>query len=489
MDVSLSPELVAVHQKLGPRYCGNFQDCIGPFLTYRASAELNRYNEMLHADKDDKSEIVKATQSQGSELLPEGKLLISMSASSIVNMNGLLVNGVNIGDMLNEKAAAHLQSLTRNGNPILLNAARPSINEAMTRSYGAAVVTGNPILTLTHGLDNGSWQIGGCLPINMKIIQSASTADSLVTSVELLFQCILDNWRTSEVMEKDNGFGILAVLLREKLGIYTSGPGGHRTVPIAKTMQQREELALRLLKVVLAFVGYNVKSPENSLLINPMAYRVLLVDFDTWRTISSETQKLYYQQIAGFVWKNNNQTFNMKRYNKMRVVRRFLDALKVDPVSTEVLPEVLHALRALSLCKTAHLNHRDIATFITYALHDDRALQSTNPLLRTPRNRSTSIKLSSPRLTTPETSSPTSTSPSTHKLSQSNLGISIVETYSEVLCGFETNTHIKRFDQQVPTRWILHLLAEPDSRVVGSALSIISRAIVEIPSFKSKFTE
>ncbi|KAG9946823.1 beach-domain-containing protein, partial [Aureobasidium melanogenum] len=489
IDASLSPELVAVYQKLGPRYCGNFQDCIGPFLTYRASAELNRYNEMLHADKDDKSEIVKATQSQGSELLPEGKLLISMSASSIVNMNGLLANGLNIGDMLNEKASAHLQSLTRNGNPILLNAARPSINEAMTRSYGAAVITGNPILTLTHGLDDGSWQIGGCLPINMKIIQSASTADSLVISVELLFQSILDNWRTSEVMEKDNGFGILAVLLREKLGIYTSGPGGHRTVPIAKTMQQREELALRLLKVVLAFVGYNVKSPENSLLINPMAYRVLLVDFDTWRTISPETQKLYYQQIAGFVWKNNNQTFNMKRYNKMRVVRRFLDALKVDPISAEVLPEVLHALRALSLCKTAHLNHRDIATFITYALHDDRALQSTNPLLRTPRNRSTSIKLSSPRLATPETPSPTSTSPSTHKLSQSNLGISIVETYSEVLCGFETNTHIKRFDQQVPTRWILHLLAEPDSRVVGSALSIISRAIVEIPSFKSKFTE
>jgi hypothetical protein len=286
IEASLSPELVAVHQKLGPRYCGNFQDCVGPFLTYRASAELNRYNEMLHADKDDKSEIVKATQSQGSELLPEGKLMISMSASAIVNMNGLLANGVNITDMLSEKAAVHLQTLTRNGNPILLNAARPTINEAITRSYGAAVITGNPILTLTHGLDDGSWQIGGCLPINMKIIQSASTADSLVTSVELLFQCILDNWRTSEVMEKDNGFGILAVLLREKLGIYTSGSGSNRTVPVAKTMQQREELASRLLKVVLAFVGYDVRTPQNSLLINPMAYRVLLVDFDTWRTIS-----------------------------------------------------------------------------------------------------------------------------------------------------------------------------------------------------------
>ncbi|KAI5201148.1 beach-domain-containing protein [Aureobasidium subglaciale] len=487
VDTSLSPELVAVHQKLGPRYCGNFQDCVGPFLTYRASAELNRYNEMLHADRDDKSEIVKATQSQGSELLPEGRLLISLSASAIIDMNSLLANGVNIADMLDEKATTHLQSLTRNGNSLLLNAARPTIKEAITRSYGAAVITGHPILTLTRGLDDGSWQIGGCLPINMKIIQSASTADSLVTSVEILFQCILDNWRTSEVMEKDNGFGILAVLLREKLGIYTTGSGSNRTVPVARTVQEKEELASRLLQIVLAFVGYDIKHPEKSLLINPMAYRVLLVDFDTWRTISTETQKLYYQQIAGFVWKNNNQTFNMKRYNKMRVVRRFLDALKVDSISSEVLPDILHALRALSLCKTAHLNHRDIATFITYALHDDRAIQSANPLLRTPRNRSTSIKSLTPRLVTPETASPTSGSPP--RLSQSNLGVSVVETYSEVLCGFETSTHIKRFDQQVPTRWILHLLAEPDSRVIASTLSIISRAIVEIPSFKPKFAE
>jgi hypothetical protein len=490
IDTPLSPEIVAVHQKLGARYCGNFQDCVGPFLTYRASAELNRYNELLHAEKDDKSEIVQATQSQGSELLNEGRILISMSASAIVNMNGFLANGVNIIDMLGVKAASHLQSLTRNGNSLLLNAARPAINELVTRPHGAGVIMGDPVLTQSLGLDDGSWQIGGCLSINMKIIQSASSIDSLVTSVELLFQCILDNWRTSEVMEKDNGFGILAVLLREKLGIHNNSPASSRTVPIAKTVQQREELASRLIRVILDSVGYDRKHPENSMLINPMAYRVLLVDFDTWRTTSIETQKLYYQQIAGFVWKNNNQNFNIKRFNKMRLVRRFLDALKVDPISSEVLPEILHALRALCLCKTTHLNHRDLATFITYALHDDRAVQSANSTLKTPRKRSAaSLKTLSPRLPTHEAMDPIAPSRSATMLSQSSLGVNIVETYSEVLCGFETTTHIKRFDQQVPTRWILHLLSEPDSRVVASALSIISRSVVEIPSFKPKFAE
>lgn len=75
---------------------------------------------------------------------------------------------------------------------------------------------------------------------------------------------------------------------------------------------------MRLLRIILDFVGYNFERPEKSLLINPMAYRILLVDFDTWRTISAGCQKLYFRQIADFVWKNNNQAFNMKRFNRNR---------------------------------------------------------------------------------------------------------------------------------------------------------------------------
>lgn len=325
-EICLSMETIAVRHKLGPRYCGNFQDCIGPFLTYRASAELNRYNESVHADKAEKSEIVQATQQRGVELLPESKLLISVSAQTIANMNGVLGNRLNIMDMLTEKATQHFQSLTRNGNSVMFNAARPAINEAMTKSYGVAVVTGNPILRISQSLDDASWQIGGCLPINMKILQSACSDDEIVTAVEILFQCIGDNWRTSEAMEKENGFGVLAILLREKLGLSNSSPYGalSRFGGINRTVQQKDALAMKLLRLILNFVGYDSVHPERSLLINPMAYRILLVDFDTWRTVSTETQKLYFQQLANFVWKNKSQSFNIKRFNKMSKSNRFI---------------------------------------------------------------------------------------------------------------------------------------------------------------------
>lgn len=316
----LSMEIIAVHHKLGPRYGGSFQDCIGPFLTYRASAELNRYNESVHADKAEKSEIVQATQQRGVELLPESRLLISISAQSVTNMNGVVGNRLNIMDMLTDKATQHFQTLTGNGNSVIFNAARPAINEAITKSYGVAVVTGNPILRLSQSLDDASWQVGGCLPINMKILQNACSDDEIVAAVEILFQCIGDNWRTSESMEKDNGFGVLAVLLREKLGLNNTSPYGAlaRFGATNRTVQQKDALALRLLRLILKFVGYDSVHPERSLLINPMAYRILLIDFDTWRTVSTETQKIYFQQIADFVWKNKSQSFNIKRFNKMR---------------------------------------------------------------------------------------------------------------------------------------------------------------------------
>lgn len=319
-DACLSLDMIAVQGAIGARYCGNFQDCIGAFLTYRASAELNRYNETVYKEKGDNSELVRLTQQHGNQILPESKLLISLSASAVGDINGTVGNDMNIMSVLSDKNAHHYQSLTRNGNLVLFNAARPAISEAVSRPYGVAIVTGNPIIHVAHSLDDAAWQVGGCLPIAMKILHSANTDNTIVTAVEILFECFQDNWRTSEAMEKGDGFGVLAILLREKLGLTatTSQFGLARASTPLRSSLQRDELAMRLLKIILKFVGYDFERPERSLLINPMAYRVLLLDFDTWRTVSLDCQKLYFRQIADFVWKNNNQAFNMKRFNRNR---------------------------------------------------------------------------------------------------------------------------------------------------------------------------
>ena len=319
-DTCLTLDIIAVQNAIGVRYCGNFQDCIGAFLTYRASAELNRYNEAIYKDKSDKSEIVRMTQQHGNEILPESKLLISISALSVADMDGVVGKSSNVASILSDTTMLRYHSLTRNGNPILFNAARPAINEAVLRPYGVATITGNPVISLTQPLDDATWQVGGTLPIGIMILQNALTDDAIVTAVEILFECIQDNWRTSEAMEKGDGFGVLAITLREKLGLAgsTTYHGHLRNSGPLRPPKSREALAMRLLKIILKFVGYNFEHTEKSLLINPMAYRILLVDFDTWRTVSSDCQKLYFRQIADFIWKNNNQSFNMKRFNRNR---------------------------------------------------------------------------------------------------------------------------------------------------------------------------
>lgn len=319
-DLCVPEELIAVQHALGPSYHGNYQDHIGQLLTYQASAELNRHSEDTRPDKSGTISISDAIQKRGSTLLPERSTLLSISATSVSNGDGLLQGTVNILPLVPDKAMQQYNSLTRNGNSVVFNMAKPAIGEALARPYGTAVMTGNSTSIIPQTLDDSSWRLGGCLAIHMKLLESATTAEALLSGTKSLFYSIQQNWRNSEAMEKDNGYGVVALLLREKLELPTALTMDvqNRLSLAFKSPQDREELALTLLKAVLEFIGYNIERPERSMLVNPMAYRVFLLDFDTWRVSSTETQRLYYQQIVHFLEGNPYHSFNAKRFARMR---------------------------------------------------------------------------------------------------------------------------------------------------------------------------
>jgi len=319
---ALSDELVAVHQKLGPRYNGNYQDCLGSFQTYRASAELNLYNETLHPGKEERSDIVAAIRTKASNLLSESRISLSISPTAVLDDNDS--NNVDESQLiksLSKDAARNLHHHTRaRGNAIVINAAVPSINDALTQPHGIAILTGEPVVTVPQSLDDASWRIAGCAAVGLRMIEAAEDKEAVVLAVKILFESIEGNWRNSEVMEKENGFAVLAALLREKMGfgpkLLTRGAEGSDAAP--KAANQRAELAHELLDVILGFVGHNKIRPEESLIINPLAYRTLLVDFDTWRQVSYDTQKLYYSQYIHFAQGSKYHHFNSKRLNRMR---------------------------------------------------------------------------------------------------------------------------------------------------------------------------
>lgn len=241
-DDILSDDLIAVYYRLGPRYYGNFQDCLGSFQTYEASASLNMRNELMHPGKEEKSDIISAIRHKASGILSESKILLSISATSVLDDNSQ--NAIDEGQLiksLSKKAAAVLQTWVRSG-AVAINGAISSINEALVSPHGVAVMTGNPVVVVPQSLDDAAWRIGGCAAVGLKMVEMAKTPIQVCRAVEILFEMVKSSWRNSEAMEKDNGFGLLANLLRNK--------------------ETRGVVGENLLRLILTFVGYNHEFPE-----------------------------------------------------------------------------------------------------------------------------------------------------------------------------------------------------------------------------------
>jgi hypothetical protein len=87
------------------------------------------------------------------------------------------------------------------------------------------------------------------------------------------------------------------------------------------TPDELEVFIRQLLRNILQFVGYDEKHPTESLIINPLAYRVLLVDLEIWRRATSlETQKIYYAQFVHFAKGSKHHHYNAKRFQRIRTL-------------------------------------------------------------------------------------------------------------------------------------------------------------------------
>jgi hypothetical protein len=317
---ALSDDLIAVYYRLGPRYNGNFQDCLGSFQTYEASAALGMRNELMHPGKDENSDIIGAIREKASTLVPESRILLSILPSAVLGdddrhktYESQLLRG------LNRTSASNLFQLTHNtGTSLAINASIPCVNEALTRAQGTTVLTGEPVVIVPQSLDDTLWRLGGFAAIALKLVENAATKDDIVRSVEVLFESIKNSWRNSEAMERENGYAILGALIRGKVGagIVVASKGASEASSL--TSDERDQLSFQLLSLVLEFVGYNHEKPEESFIINPLAYRILLVDFDMWRKTAPITQRLYYKQFITFGVNSKFHQFNSRRLFRMR---------------------------------------------------------------------------------------------------------------------------------------------------------------------------
>jgi hypothetical protein len=320
-DEAYSDDMVAVFYNLGPRYYGNFQDCLGSFQTYRASATLNLRNEHLHPGKEEASDIVTAIRRRASTLIRESSILINVSSVAVLDDDDS--NNVDESQLvkcLSRQAAKSLHQLTKSGgNAVAVNGAVPAINDGLTQPQGVGILTGDPVVAVPRAMDDASWCLGGCAAAHLSLIKAARTPESTRMAVEALYEAVQDNWRNSEAMERENGYGILAALLREKLGFSMGNSSTASKIPVVTSdLQELGSVMLDLLRLTLEFVGYDFEIPNRSIITNPLAYRVLLVDMDVWRFGESQVIGLYYSQFRTFAADSNYRRFNARRLSRMR---------------------------------------------------------------------------------------------------------------------------------------------------------------------------
>ncbi|KAF2134921.1 beach-domain-containing protein [Dothidotthia symphoricarpi CBS 119687] len=491
----LSDELIAVYHKLGPRYCGNFQDRLGSFQTYRTSAELNVHNEILHPGKEERSEIVSAIRASARHLMHESKVLLSFSPTSVMDDDDR--NAVDESQLirsLSKESAKTLQKYTRkHSTPVIINAAVPSVNDALSQTCGFGRLSGDPVVVVPQALDDAIWRIGGCAAVGLKLVQAAQSLDGVLRAVKILLEAVEGNWRNCEAMEQSNGFAILAEVLRQKIGFAMGGLVMRNSSSLDVTPEDCELFVVELLREILRFVGYDEQHPEESLIINPLAYRVLLVDLQIWRRATTlETQKLYYTQYIQFAKGSKHHHYNAKRFHRIRVVKCLTDALMGETFTPQTLPFFIDAFRCLLQINFNGENARSLSLFVTYALHDNRASyakRTLRPKVSSVRLRQGTPPVGSPG-DTPRPSSPAHLDANASPLSLTDLGIAILGLLAELLCDPQNPNEIVRFAKNVTGKWLLYLLAEPDQRVVVLGARILARLlVVNGPLFVKKFSD
>jgi len=322
-SIVLPDDLIYVYHTLGPSYSGNFQDCLGSFQTYHGSASLNFRNELQRPPMttDESSLITRAVRYPAGKLNPEVNIIISTSPAMAINDMDLQKGSSATMRFWSHTSLRAARSYLRHTSAgIVLNLAVADTDKALQSSSGVGLLTGGSTWNLSLPMDDAIGRSSGCVPMAARLVQNAISEEAILRAVTIFIELVHKSWRNSEAMERENGYGILALLLERKT--FDSTANTLRLIPESHENPSRPtngSLTLQLVQLVLEFIGYNETRPEESFLVNPLAFSKLIMETDIWRRADQATQRFYYKQFEAFAAPDTRfSNFNLKRLKQMR---------------------------------------------------------------------------------------------------------------------------------------------------------------------------
>ncbi|KAK7049866.1 Beige protein-like 1 [Paramarasmius palmivorus] len=330
LSLPLSDDLPRFIHHLGPRYFGHFQDrSLSKFLTYEASTSLNMFLSAV------------ASAQKAKAITPGGSVSSLSLVKAVQDGLGLLESHI-------------LFSVT----PMNCLAPGPISAIAIQSGNGSEVtqrdfkVTGDIYVVKANCLDSALWKIGGAA-VTLRLVQVASTPHELSRALAILSDGIKNSWQNSEDMERLRGYDILGDILRSKAQI----------------------INMTGFETLFEFLGINFRTPEQSTVVNVVAYKALALDFELWSHTRKDIQRVFLEHFRTLLVTSRHRKFNIKqRFGKLGLVRRLLFVLQTDWYQHDSLPFVVDALKvAAEAIFTKDDAIKPIVSYLAANLHEDLA--------------------------------------------------------------------------------------------------------------------
>ncbi|KAG5653218.1 hypothetical protein H0H81_001695 [Sphagnurus paluster] len=285
----LGDDLPRLIHHLGARYMGNFQDpALIKFLTYEASTSLNMF-------------LYTVASKQPS----------SLGQSAIMKA---VKDGLGISESVISFAVSPL-NVSQSG----LTAVVP------VNGFGREFKSEGDVFTVkAECLDTALWKIGGA-SVALRLVQVANTQHEISRALGVLTDGLRNSWQNSEDMERLRGYEILADILRGKAAM----------------------INVTGFETLFEFLGLNFRFPDQSTVVNTVAYKAIALDFELWSHARKEIQQVYLEHFTTVLQTSRYHKFNSRqKFAKVSLVRKLLFVLQTDWFQADMLPFLMEALKA-----------------------------------------------------------------------------------------------------------------------------------------------
>ncbi|KAG6816009.1 hypothetical protein H0H87_009501 [Tephrocybe sp. NHM501043] len=315
LTTPLGDDLPRIIHHLGPRYAGNFQDpTLMRFLTYEASTSLNMFLVTVASKQPSSlthSAVTKAVK-YGLEI-PESTIGFAVSP----------LNTLQSGPSTTAPVNGFVREFRNEGDVFVVKAAC---------------------------LDMALWKIGGAA-VALRLVQVANTQHELSRALGVLADGLKNSWQNSEDMERLRGYEILANILRSKAQL----------------------INLTGFETLFEFLGLNFRFPDQSTVVNSVAYKAIALDFELWSHANSDIQQLYLEHFPTVLQLSRYRKYNSRqKFTKLGLVRRLLFVLQTDWFHQDMTPFVLDALKAAIRANFSKDDTiKPVVAYLAANLHED----------------------------------------------------------------------------------------------------------------------